>query len=125
MRDSKILRTSVAGGLVAATFVLVGILPSLVSAQDVDSRWLPWLGCWEASEGGTEIPMLCIQPLTGGQGVELTTWAEGENISTEAIYTDGEDATAFSESIIISCNDPACTGDDETITNLNNYIEPR
>jgi len=97
MRDSRILRTSVAGGLVAAAFVLVGILPSLVSAQDVDSRWLPWLGCWEASEGGTEIPMLCIQPLTEGQGVELTTWAEGENISTEAIYTDGEPRDADRE----------------------------
>jgi hypothetical protein len=74
---------------VAAAFVLTGILPFQGQAQDVDSRWLPWLGCWEASEGGTEVPMLCISPLTEGQGVELSTWADSENISTEMIYTDG------------------------------------
>lgn len=90
MRSFKGIRASVAGGLVASALILIGTLPSLASAQDVDSRWLPWLGCWEASEGGTEIPMLCVRPLPDRQGVELTTWSEGETISTEAIYTDGE-----------------------------------
>lgn len=33
--------------------------------------------------------MLCIQPLGEDEGVQLTTWADGELISTEAIYTDG------------------------------------
>jgi uncharacterized membrane protein YgcG len=95
MRSIKGIRASVAGGLVASALILIGALPSLASAQDMDTRWLPWLGCWEASEGGTEIPMLCISPLPDRQGVELTTWSEGEAISTEAIYTDGElrDAT--------------------------------
>jgi len=90
MNVTRGIRTSVAGGLVASALILVGTLPSLASAQDMDSRWLPWLGCWEASEGGTEIPMLCVSPLPNRQGVELTTWSEGQKISTEAIYTDGE-----------------------------------
>ena len=34
--------------------------------------------------------MLCVQPLEADQGVQLTTWADGELISTEAIYTDGQ-----------------------------------
>lgn len=83
MRDMTILRASM------AAFVLAGILPMGVSAQDVDARWLPWLGCWEASQGGTEIPMLCITPTQEGEGVELTTWTEDERISSEMIYTDG------------------------------------
>jgi len=33
--------------------------------------------------------MLCVQPATDGQGVDLMTWSNGEMISTEAIYTDG------------------------------------
>lgn len=89
MSVSRSIRTSAAGGVLGVAFVLVGILPSLAAAQDVDSRWLPWLGCWEASEGGTEVPMLCISPLPERQGVELTTFANGESISSEAIYTDG------------------------------------
>ncbi len=85
-----ITRGSLAGSLFAGAMLLVGTLPSVAAAQDVDSRWLPWLGCWEASDGGMEVPMLCLQPLQGGEGVELTTWSEGEVISTEAIYTDGQ-----------------------------------
>lgn len=77
------------GGALAGALLLVGALPSAVAAQDVDSRWLPWLGCWEASDGGTEVPMLCVQPLAGEAGVELTTWSDGALISTEAIYSDG------------------------------------
>jgi len=84
------LRSERAGGLVAVSLLLGGFLPLAVSGQDVDSRWLPWLGCWEASQGGEEVPMLCIRPLVGEEGVELTTWTGGELSSTEAIYTDGQ-----------------------------------
>jgi hypothetical protein len=83
MKDTTILRASM------AAFVLAGILPLGTLAQDVDARWLPWLGCWEASQGGTEIPMLCVTPLREGSGVELTTWADDEKVSSEMIFTDG------------------------------------
>jgi len=89
MSRMKSLGSVLTGGLLAGAVLLVGVLPSAVAAQDVDSRWLPWLGCWEASDGGAEIPMLCVQPATEADGVELTTWSNGELISTEAIYTDG------------------------------------
>jgi len=85
----KTSQSSLAGSLLAGALLLVGILPSAVAAQEVDSRWLPWLGCWEASDGGMEVPMLCVQPLEEGDGVELTTWSDGEIISTEAIFADG------------------------------------
>lgn len=82
-------RISLVGGVLAGALILVGTLPAAAAAQDVDSRWLPWLGCWEASDGGTEVPMLCIRPLAAEEGVELTTFADGELISTETIHSDG------------------------------------
>jgi len=90
MTIRTIIRSSGAGVLATGALLLVGTLPAAVSAQDVDSRWLPWLGCWEAAdEGGEVTPLLCIRPLADGRGVELTTWSEGELVSSEAIHTDG------------------------------------
>ncbi len=89
MISTNPLRRLLTGGLAVGALLLIGSGPAGLLAQEVDSRWLPWLGCWEASEGGEEVPMLCVQPLPANQGVELTTWAEGELLSTEAIYTDG------------------------------------
>lgn len=89
MITRRTLWSSLAGSALAGALLLVGALPATVAGQEVDARWLPWLGCWEASEGGTEVPMLCIKPLPVEAGVELTTWADGELISTEAIHTDG------------------------------------
>ncbi|MGW8265627.1 MAG: hypothetical protein ACWGSQ_04615 [Longimicrobiales bacterium] len=89
MITPKSLRSSLAGSALAGALLLVGTLPAAVAAQDVDSRWLPWLGCWEASDGGEEVPMLCMRPLAAEEGVELTTFADGEVISTEVIYSDG------------------------------------
>jgi hypothetical protein len=85
----------VVGGLITGALLLAGAIPSPLAAQDeVDSRWLPWLGCWEASTGEAETPLVCIHPLAGGEGVELQTWAEGGLTASEAIYTDGLDHEA-------------------------------
>jgi hypothetical protein len=89
MKTREINRTWVSGTLALVAMLLAGVLPTQASAQDVDSRWLPWLGCWEAAEGGPEAPLLCVRPLPDRQGVELTTWSAGEMVSAEAIYTDG------------------------------------
>jgi hypothetical protein len=88
MTTRKIIRTSLAGVLAMGGLLLAGV-PAAVAAQDVDSRWLPWLGCWEAAEEGAAAPLICVIPLADGQGVELTTWTDGELVSSEAIHTDG------------------------------------
>ena len=90
MRTRETIRGVGAGGLLLAFgLLLVGMAPSLASAQDMDSRWLPWLGCWEAADAGQEAPMLCVRPNEEGNGVDLVTWTDGEIISTETIQTDG------------------------------------
>lgn len=90
MSKTKRAFRSFAGGLLAGGLVLIGTLPSTASAQEMDTRWLPWIGCWEVSEvGDEESPMLCVTPLEGENGVELSTWSGGEVVSTEMIQADG------------------------------------
>ncbi|TFH58000.1 MAG: hypothetical protein E4G90_11060, partial [Gemmatimonadales bacterium] len=89
MTRGKDLRISVAGGFLAGMVLLAGVVPSTLSAQDMNARWLPWLGCWEAVDGGEDAPLLCVRPATQGEGVEFVTWADGELNVSEAILADG------------------------------------
>ena len=82
-------RISVVGGFVAGLVLLAGTVPSMVSAQDMDSRWLPWLGCWEAADGGEDTPLICVRPAAQGEGVEFVSWSDGSVTSTETILADG------------------------------------
>jgi hypothetical protein len=67
----------------------VGLAPSAVTAQDMDARWLPWLGCWEAVEGADDAPLLCVRAATEGNGVDFVTWSGGEITASETILADG------------------------------------
>ncbi len=89
MSRGKNFCISVAGGLLASVVLLAGVVPSTVSAQDMDARWLPWLGCWEAVQGGEEAPLLCVRPAAQGAGVEFVTWADGKETASETILADG------------------------------------
>ena len=82
-------RPSKLGGLLAGVALLLGMAPSPGAAQEMDNRWLPWLGCWEAVDGGEEAPLLCVRPASEGSGVEFVTWSEGEATSSEAVLADG------------------------------------
>lgn len=83
------IRKNLTGGLLCSAALLAGLVPSTLAAQDMDSRWLPFLGCWEAVEGGEEAPLLCVQPATEGNGVDFVTWADGELSAPETILADG------------------------------------
>lgn len=83
------LRTLIAAGMTAGLILLAGTVPSPLSAQDMDSRWLPWLGCWEAAEAGEEVPLICVRPAAEGSGVEFVSWFEGEGTASETILADG------------------------------------
>ncbi len=89
MSKRKTSYTSAAGLLLAAVVLLVGMAPSPGAAQDVDARWLPWLGCWEAMEGEDEAPLLCVRPSEDGTGVEFVTLSEGETAASDVIRADG------------------------------------
>ncbi len=89
MKNKTDLHTSLVGGLLAGAVLLGGLAPSSLAAQEMDGRWLPWLGCWEAVDAGDDAPLLCVRPAPQGEGVEFLTWAEGEVTSTEMILADG------------------------------------
>lgn len=62
-------------------------LASSAAAQDMDSRWLPYVGCWEAVGGEEEVGLLCFTP--DGVGIELANIVDGEVVSTERFVGDG------------------------------------
>jgi hypothetical protein len=67
---------------------LLGVLFAMpASAQDLDdSRWLPWVGCWETADATSET-LMCVQPAEGG--VELVAIAEDGPATVEALVADG------------------------------------
>ncbi len=81
------------GALLAASLSLA-LLPAAGSAQQpVDSRWLPWLGCWQISgePGGAPANLLvCVRPGPAANAVEVTTLSEGEIASTRTLMADGQ-----------------------------------
>lgn len=82
-------RLSIMGGALFGALLLAGWSPAPLSAQDMDARWLPWLGCWEAVDAGEETPLLCVRPASEGNGVEFISWSEGQLSPPEAILADG------------------------------------
>src|SRR5688572_20593786 len=86
-RSDMNARRSTVGWLFAA--LLLSVLSAPASAQgSSDSRWLAWLGCWEASPGAADEPMLCIVPMTGDVGVEMVAVANGQVVSREWVRAD-------------------------------------
>lgn len=74
-------------GLFAALAALA-VIAAPAQAQQADSRWQPFVGCWEAVGAEDEIGLLCFAPSDGG--VLLTNVVEGEVASTERLVADGQ-----------------------------------
>lgn len=85
MHDRPTTLFSLSGLGIAAALALVA-LPA--QAQQTDSRWQPFVGCWEAVGAEDEIGLLCFSPSDGG--VELTNVVDGEVASTERLVADGQ-----------------------------------
>ena len=76
------------GMLVGAWLIMVA---PIAAAQEVDSRWTPWLGCWRAVDETTTAPVLCVVPLAGEAAIEMLTIADGQVLSRESIFADGQE----------------------------------
>jgi hypothetical protein len=92
MSKSYRVCSTVLGGVLASALTLTWAVSS-AEAQATDGRWLPWLGCWEATDMGAEESdgtMLCVIPATTHSGVELTTvLPDGRVSSPEPLLGDG------------------------------------
>ena len=82
------------GILVGAWLIMVA---PLSAAQDVDSRWVPWVGCWRAVNETDSAPVLCVVPLAGEEAVEMLTMLDGQVVSRESIFIDGQQHAVSTE----------------------------
>jgi hypothetical protein len=73
--------------------VLILALAVPASAQQTDSRWLPFLGCWEpAGEpgGAAQSLTVCVSPVAGADRVEISTFTGNELVNREQVAATGE-----------------------------------
>ena len=55
-------RRATLGILVGAWLIMMA---PIAAAQEMDSRWVPWRGCWRAVDETATAPVLCVVPLAG------------------------------------------------------------
>lgn len=82
-------------GLKALTFVLAvaatGALAPATAQDGVDARWLPFLGCWEAtSEEAPTGDLLCVRPTAQTGGVEFLRVSDDAVVAREVLWADGQ-----------------------------------
>ncbi|MCG6956102.1 MAG: hypothetical protein LJF04_08930 [Gemmatimonadetes bacterium] len=77
-------------GLGLGLSALVGLSPRPVAAQAADSRWLPWLGCWQAEDAPSDAGLLCVRPLDGQSSVEILRVTGTDVVSREVVWADGQ-----------------------------------
>ncbi|MBI2073456.1 MAG: hypothetical protein HYT81_10595 [Gemmatimonadetes bacterium] len=64
---------------------------TLAAQQSLDSRWLPWLGCWQVGEeAGPDHLLVCVRPSSDQSGVEVATVANGEIAFSRTLVADGQ-----------------------------------
>ncbi len=73
--------------LVAAALLSAGAAPARGQSAATDSRWLPYLGCWEPIEGSKS--SLCVVPAAGTSTVDFVTVFKGQVTVRERIAATG------------------------------------
>ena len=87
--NTMTMRNLVLGAIAATALALP------VQAQDTDSRWLLFVGCWEAVGGEDQMGILCFN--LENDGVTLTNFVSGEAVSTEFLAADGQQRDVSAE----------------------------
>lgn len=73
-------------GLLAVPLA-VAVTAMSVDGQQMDQRWLPFIGCWEPVDADAEAGLVCVRPFE--EGVELLGVASGEVVSRDVMVADG------------------------------------
>ena len=86
-------------GIGSALLIAVGVMLaagplSTVAAQEMDERWLAWMGCWQPVRTSTSADapesLLCFQPSAQEAGVEMIAVEDGEITTREVVRADGQ-----------------------------------
>jgi len=93
-------------GIGSALFVAAGMMLAAgplatAAAQEMDERWLAWMGCWQPVRTSTSADapesLLCFQPSAEEAGVEMIAVEDGEIASREVVRADGQPREATLE----------------------------
>ena len=75
-------------GVLSAALLAAALTMAPLTAQDVDGRWMAFLGCWEPTGEVAESGLLCVRP--ADNGVELFTVVEGEITTSDIMVANAE-----------------------------------
>jgi hypothetical protein len=75
-------------GILAGAWLIM-MVPTVAAAQEVDSRWAPWIGCWRVVGEAASAPVVCVVPLAGESAIEILTMVDDQVLSRESIFADG------------------------------------
>ena len=85
-------------GIGSALFVAAGMMLAAgplatAAAQEMDERWLAWMGCWQPVRTSTSADapesLLCFRPSAEEAGVEMIAVEDGEIAGREVVRADG------------------------------------
>jgi hypothetical protein len=87
-------------GWVAGVLLVIAVVPA--RAQQVDPRWVPWLGCWQLVDesvrqtatadsvrSNRDETRVCVGPANEAAGVTLSTSIENQSVLEQTIVADG------------------------------------
>jgi len=67
---------AVRAALVTITLLSGGHLAAQSTQSTFDTRWQPWLGCWQPSDApaliGAKLTTLCVSPINSASAVQVT-----------------------------------------------------
>src|SRR5471032_2604737 len=86
-----ITRTRTLSGLTTAVVIAIALLPAFggrlraqnaARAVTTDSRWTPWLGCWQPDTARATVSsgptLTCVVPVAGSAAVEALSVTDGK-----------------------------------------------
>ena len=75
-------------GIVLGAMALLTIAIPAHAQENIDGRWLAFVGCWEPVNGEDDAGLLCFSPSDGG--LEMQNIVAGEVVATEHLVADGQ-----------------------------------
>ena len=84
---------TVPGAFLAGAVILAVMTPVDAFSQEMDTRWLPWLGCWApvaAEDADADPSLLCVRPAVGQDAVELLSVVDGVVESVDILSATGQ-----------------------------------
>ena len=75
-------------GVLSAAFLAVAVSTASLAAQDLDGRWMAFLGCWAPIGEATDSGLLCVRHVE--DGVELFTVVAGEITTSDVMVANAE-----------------------------------